>query len=73
MPDHRGWEADGGELSRYPVPLDTLSAWTFDAPTTAPVTLSFKPQRIYELTMALSIAVAVWCLWRATRRRRAPR
>jgi hypothetical protein len=72
MPYHRGWEADGGELSRYPVPLDTFSAWTVDSPTRARVSLSFTPQRTYELAMALSIAVAVWCLWRATRRRRGP-
>jgi hypothetical protein len=72
MPYHRGWEADGDNLRPYPIPLDTFSAWTVDAPTTASVTLSFKPQRTYELAMALSIAVAIWCLWRATRRRRSP-
>ena len=72
MPYHSGWEADSDNLRRYPVPLDTFSAWTVDAPTRSPVTLGFKPQRAYELAMAMSIAVAVWCLWRATRRRRGP-
>ena len=70
MPWHQGWVADGGELRRSPVPLDTFSAWTVEAPTDGPVTLRFEPQRIYELAIALSIAAAAWCLWRVTRRRR---
>ena len=70
MPWHEGWVADGGELRRFPVPLDTFAAWTVEAPTAGPVTLRFQPQRIYELAIALSIAAAAWCLWRVTRRRR---
>jgi hypothetical protein len=72
MPWHRGWVADGGELRRSPVPLDTLSAWNVEAPTDGRVTLRFAPQTTYELAMALSIAAAAWCLWRVTRRRKIP-
>ena len=69
MPWHEGWVADGGALRRSPVPLDTFTAWTVEAPTSGPVTLQFQPQQIYELSIALSVAAAAWCLWRVTRRR----
>ena len=36
MPWHEGWVADGGELRRSPVPLDTFAAWTVEAPTAGP-------------------------------------
>jgi arabinofuranan 3-O-arabinosyltransferase len=70
MPWHHGWVADGGELGRSPVPLDTFSAWTVEASTDGHVTLRFTPQTTYELAIALSIATAAWCVWRVTRRRR---
>jgi arabinofuranan 3-O-arabinosyltransferase len=69
MPAHDGWSADGGDLRRYPVPLDTFSAWTVESPIDGGVTLRFEPQRIYEIAIALSLAAAAWCLWRVTRRR----
>ncbi|MGH2993117.1 MAG: alpha-(1-_3)-arabinofuranosyltransferase domain-containing protein, partial [Solirubrobacterales bacterium] len=70
MPWHEGWVAEGDELRRSPVPLDTFAAWTVEAPTAGPVTLQFQPQQTYELAIALSIGAAAWCLWRVTRRRR---
>jgi hypothetical protein len=69
MPWHEGWVADGGELRRSPVPLDTYTAWTVEAPTARSVTLQFQPQQTYELAVALSVGAAAWCLWRVTRRR----
>jgi arabinofuranan 3-O-arabinosyltransferase len=70
MPWHEGWVADGGELRRSPVPLDTFTAWTVEAPAAGAVTLEFQPQQTYELAIALSVGAAVWCLWRVTRRQR---
>jgi hypothetical protein len=69
MPSHPGWVADGGDLHRTSVPLDTFSAWTVEAPIDGRVSLRFEPQRIYELAIAVSLAAAAWCLWRVTRRR----
>jgi len=69
MPFDKGWVTDDGNLQSTPVPLDTFAAWRVEAPTDRQVTLSFGPQRIYELALALSIASAAWCLWRVTRRR----
>jgi hypothetical protein len=68
VPWHEGWVADGEELRRSPVPLDTFTAWTVEAPTVGPVTLQFQPQQTYELAIALSLGAAAWCLWRVTRR-----
>ncbi len=73
MPADPSWTSDDANLRRAPVPLDTFAAWRVEAPTAGPVTLSFDPQRIYELAMALSIAASAWCLWRITRRRGTPR
>jgi hypothetical protein len=70
MPWHEGWVAEGADLRRSPVPLDTFAAWTVEAHIAEPVTLQFEPQRAYELAIALSIASAAWCLWRVTRRRK---
>jgi hypothetical protein len=74
MPWHPGWVAEKGDLRRYPIPLDTFSAWTVAGPTDGAVALRFEPQRTYELAVALSIATAAWCLWRVIsgRRRNAP-
>ena len=70
MPWHEGWIADRDELAPSPVPLDTFAAWNVEAPVAGPATLSFEPQRTYELALALSIAAAAWCLWRVARRGR---
>lgn len=70
MPFDKGWAANDGNLRRTPVPLDTFAAWRVEAPVAGQVTLSYGPQRIYELAMAVSIATAAWCLFRVARRRR---
>lgn len=70
MPFDTGWVTDDGNLRRTAVPLDTFAAWRVERPIAGRVTLSYGPQRIYELAIALSIATAAWCLWRVTRRRR---
>ena len=73
IPADDGWDVDHGGLRRYPIPLDTFSAWSVEDDIAGPVRLSYGPQRIWELALALSLGSAAWCLWRVTRRRgRAP-
>ncbi len=68
---HNGWRAtvDGVPLGKA-VPRDSLSAWQVPRLETTRVELLFRPQRAYELALALSAAGVAICLTLLVRGRR---
>jgi arabinofuranan 3-O-arabinosyltransferase len=67
-----GWVATVAGHTVAATPLDTMDSWTVP-PGTTQLTISYRPQRLYELGLAGMAATAALCLVLLLRRERAPR
>lgn len=66
---HWSAAADGHDLGA-PLPLDTQSGWVIPQAGTYDLDVRYRPQRVYELALALTLAGVVLCLWLVSSRTR---
>lgn len=70
IPQHTGWILESGDRDATPLTVDGDAGWWLEDGEAATVELTFVPESLYRLALAVSAASVLACLWFATRRRR---
>ncbi len=66
------WRArTGGRDLGAPQPLDTQNGWVIPDEGEHVVDVNYRPQRIYQMALGLTVGGIAACAWLAVRRRRA--